>query len=81
MIYFWQSHSENSQFQESKMDQILTLAHFICSSFELLADESRNLFQAEKKITADQIHKMKIIFIQNDQKFSFWVKIGFFYNT
>jgi hypothetical protein len=27
------------------------MAHSIFSSFELLADESRDLFQAEKKIT------------------------------
>ena len=34
---------------------------YICSSFELLADESRDLSQAEKKITIvkiEQIHKM-----------------------
>ena len=39
------------------------LAHSICSSFKLLADESRDLSQAEKKPT-DQIHKMTIIFTQ-----------------
>ena len=36
-------------------------AHSICSSFRLLADESRDLSQAEKKTTvsrAEQIHKM-----------------------
>ena len=46
--------------------------------FILLADESCDLTQAEKKITvvkAEQIHKMTIICIQNGQKISLWVKI------
>ena len=49
-------------------------AHFICSSFELLADKSRDLSQVEKKITvvkAKKIHKMTIIFTQNGQKLLF----------
>ena len=42
--------------------------------FEQLADKSRNLSQAKKKITVvkhKQIHKMTIIFTQNGQKLSF----------
>ena len=37
----------------------------MCSSFEVLADELRDLSLAEKKITVvkdEQIHKMKTIF-------------------
>ena len=52
--------------------------HSICSSFELLADESRDSSQAEKNINvvkAEQTHKMTIIFNQNGQKLSFRVKI------
>ena len=48
--------------------------HLICSNFELLADESRDLSQTKKKITVvkdEQIHKMTIIFTQNGQKLSF----------
>ena len=44
-------------------------AYTICSSFELLADESRDLSQAEKKITVvkdEKIYKMTTIFTQND---------------
>ena len=47
---------------------------FVCSSFELLADESHDLSQAEKKITvvkAEQILKMENIFTKNGQKLSF----------
>jgi hypothetical protein len=40
-------------------------AHSICSSFEMLADESRYLSQAE------QIHKVTTIFTQNDNYVSF----------
>ena len=46
-------------------EAFLLFAHSICSSFELLADESFNLSQAEKKITvvkAEQIYKMTTIF-------------------
>ena len=46
----------------------MNLAHSICSSFQQLADESRDLSQAEKKITVvkdEQIHKMTTIFTQN----------------
>ena len=38
-----------------------TWVHFICSSFELLTDESCDLSQVEKKISAvkvEQIHNM-----------------------
>ena len=48
--------------------------NFICSSLKLLADDS----QAEKKIIVfkdEQIHRMTIIFTQNFQKLSIWVKI------
>ena len=40
-------------------NQIIRPTHSICSSFELLADESRDLSQAEKKIhnKVEQIHK------------------------
>ena len=41
----------------------------MCLNFELLADESCDLSQAEKEIavvTAEQIHKMATIFTQND---------------
>ena len=44
---------------------------YICSSSWLLAGGSRDLSQAEKKITVvkdEQIHKMTIIFTQNGQK-------------
>ena len=40
---------------------------YICSSFELLADESRDLSQAEKKITVikiEQIHKITTMVTQ-----------------
>ena len=43
-----------------------------------LTDESRDLSQAEKKITefeAEEIHEMTIIFTQNGQKLPFLVKI------
>ena len=46
----------------------MNLAHSVCSSFQQLADESRDLSQAEKKITVvkdEQIHKMTTIFTQN----------------
>ena len=51
---------------------LIIWAHSICSNFELLADESRDLFQAEKKVTDKQIH--------NDNYFyskwsTFWVKL------
>ena len=42
--------------------------------FKLWADESRDLSQAEKKITdvkGEWIHKMTTIFNQNSQKLSF----------
>ena len=44
----------------------------MCSVFEMLADKSSDLSQAEKKITAvkdEQIHKMTIISTQNGQSF------------
>ena len=44
----------------------------------MLADESRDLSQVEKKITeleTEQIHKMTVIFTQNGQKLPFLVKI------
>ena len=47
------------------------MAHSICLNFELLADESCDLSQREKKITvvkAKQIHKTTIIFTRNGQK-------------
>ena len=51
-------------------------ADSICSSFELSADESRDLSQAEIKIVKDeQIHKMATIFSQNGKFWRFWVKI------
>ena len=40
--------------------------------FKLFALRSRDLSQAEKKVTvvkSEQMHKMKIIFTENDQKF------------
>ena len=46
----------------------------MCSSLLHLAVESRDLSQAEKKITVvkdEQTHKMTIIFTQNGQKLSF----------
>ena len=49
--------------------------HSICSNFELLADESRDLFQAEKEITVVD-DKQIYIFALNGQKLSFWVKIA-----
>ena len=48
--------------------------HSICLNFQLLAYESIDLSQDEKKITIvkdEQIHKMRIIFTQNGQKLSF----------
>jgi hypothetical protein len=46
----------------------------ICSRFELLGVESRDLSQAEKKtidVKPEQFIKMTIIFTQNGQKMSF----------
>ena len=57
---------------------VLILAHNICLRFELMAGESSDLSQAEKKIIVvkpEQIHKMTNIFMQNGQKLLFWVKI------
>jgi hypothetical protein len=54
-------------------EQVMSKVHSICSSFGLLADESRDLFPAEKKINvgrADKIHKMTII-DKNGQKLLF----------
>ena len=50
-----------------------TVAHSICSSFELLADQSHDLSQAKKKtaVKAEQIHRMTTIFTQKGQKLSF----------
>ena len=46
------------------------MAHSICSSFELLSDESRDLSQTEKKketvAKGEQIQNMTIISTQND---------------
>ena len=49
---------------------------FIYSSLHHLAVGSRDLSQAKKKITVAKTgnHRMKIIFNQNGQKLSFWVK-------
>ena len=50
---------------------------YISSRFWLLAPESHDLSQAEKEITAckaEWIHKMTIIFIQNDNLGPFWEK-------
>ena len=47
----------------------MNLAPSICSNFQQLADKSRVLSQAEKKITViknEQIHKKLTIFTQND---------------
>ena len=41
--------------------------------FKLFVLESRDLSQAEKKVTvvkSEQMHKVKIIFTENDQKFN-----------
>jgi hypothetical protein len=44
----------------------------ICSSCWLLADESRDLSQAEKTVArAEQIYKMTIMFTQTGQKLPF----------
>ena len=51
---------------------------YMSSSFWLLGVESRDFSHAEKERTAckaEKIHKMKIIFTQNDPRLSFWVKI------
>ena len=50
----------------------------ICSNFEQLADKSCDLSDVKMKTVVandEQIHKMTIIFTQNGQKLSFWVKI------
>jgi hypothetical protein len=50
------------------------LSHSIYPNFELLADETSDLLQAEKKITVvkdEQIYEMTIIFTQNGQKLLF----------
>ena len=47
-----------------------------------MADKSRNLSQAKKKITVvkdNQIHKMTIVFTQHGQILSFWEKIVVFF--
>ena len=47
---------------------------YICVDFWLLALKSRDISQAENKVTvfkAEQIHKMLIIFIIKGQKLSF----------
>ena len=51
---------------------------YMSSSFWLLVVESRDFSHAEKERTAskaEQIHKMTIIFTQNDNLGPFWVKI------
>jgi hypothetical protein len=48
------------------------------SSFGLLGVESREFSQVDKEITAwkvEQIHKMTIIFTQDDNQGQIWVKI------
>ena len=48
------------------------------SNFYLLADESRDLSQAKKEITAckaEEIHKLTTIFTQNDNLVQVLVKI------
>ena len=51
---------------------------YMSSSFGLLGVESRDFSQGEKERTAckaEQIHKMTIIFTQNDNLGPIWVKI------
>ena len=55
------------------MNFIRSKVLYISSSFWLFGVESRDLSQAELKNTVvkpEQIHKIKIIFTQNGQKFS-----------
>ena len=50
----------------------------MCSKKKILGVESCDFSQAEKEITAckaEQIHKMTLIFTQNDIQAPFWVKI------
>ena len=60
---------------ENWTQSLMTKVIYTCSRSWLLADKSRNLSQAQKKVTAvkpEQIlHKMTIIFTQNGQKLSF----------
>ena len=47
------------------------MGHSICEGFELLADESRDLSQDQKKMTgvkAEKIYKVTTIFTQNGQR-------------
>ena len=76
IILFYNKHSGRARFLHK--DQKIFCAkcpesiqtNSICSSFWLLADESRDFSQAEKKIIvsrAEQIHKMTVSFAQNGQ--------------
>ena len=53
---------------------------YICVDFWLLALKSRDISQAENKVTvfkAEQIHKMLIIFIRKGRKLSFFDLLSF----
>ena len=71
------------ELEDIQLQLIDIQVHSICSSFWLLADESRDFLSlAETKITvprAEQNHKLTTIFTQNGKKLTFCVKIVVFF--